>query len=66
MAGMGRSCVLIVAWLAGVASLENGLGKLPGMGWNSDYCTNCSSSDANGFNGPKTEKFIQHIAETPH
>jgi alpha-galactosidase len=63
MAGMGRSCVLIVAWLAGVASLENGLGKLPGMGWNSDYCTNCSSSDANGFNGPKTEKFIQHIAE---
>jgi hypothetical protein len=23
-------------------ALENGLGKLPGLGWNSDYCTNCS------------------------
>jgi hypothetical protein len=23
-------------------ALDNGLGRRPGLGWNSDYCTNCS------------------------
>ena len=27
-------------------ALDNGLGRLPGLGWNSDYCTNCSGSQA--------------------
>ena len=56
-------------------ALRNGLGQLPGLGWNSDYCTNCSSSQdfanynlangfgVQGFNGPKTEEFIKHIAD---
>ena len=43
-------------------ALENGYGLLPGMGWNSDYCTNCTgtpSSSGNGFGG---ERFVHHIA----
>eukprot|EP00045_Choanoeca_perplexa_P013130 m.146956 g.146956 ORF g.146956 m.146956 type:complete len:543 (-) comp16248_c0_seq2:1596-3224(-) len=42
------------------ASLNNGLGRLPGLGWNSDYCTNCSTA-SNGF---ENEAFIKHIADT--
>ena len=58
--------VLFFAVVPLALALNNGLGKLPGMGWNSDYCTNCSSSsdaNVNGFHGPKTETFIRHIAE---
>lgn len=42
--------------------LDNGLGRLPGLGWNSDYCANCSK-DANGF---QNEVFIKHIADFIH
>ena len=31
-----------VGW-PGTAGLDNGLGRLPALGWNSDYCTNCSA-----------------------
>jgi alpha-galactosidase len=44
---------------AAVYALNNGLGRLPGLGWNSDYCTNCTKS-ANGF---QNEAFIEHIAD---
>jgi alpha-galactosidase len=43
-----------------VQSLDNGLGRTPGMGWNSDYCTNCTNPAKNGF---ENEKFIKHIAD---
>ena len=42
-----------------VWALDNGLGSRPGLGWNSDYCTNCSRS-GNGF---QNERFIRHIAD---
>ena len=41
-------------------ALDNGLGKKPGLGWNSDYCTNCS----HGSNGFQNEAFIKHIADS--
>lgn len=41
-----------------VVGLDNSLGWLPGMGWNSDYCTNCSRP--NGF---QNELFVKHIAD---
>ena len=62
---MALLALLVALLSSSVLGLDNGLGKLPGMGWNSDYCTNCSSSDVNvnGFHGPKTETFIRHIAD---
>mmetsp|Transcript_92221 Transcript_92221/g.246568 ORF Transcript_92221/g.246568 Transcript_92221/m.246568 type:complete len:577 (-) Transcript_92221:139-1869(-) len=43
-----------------VLALENGLGFRPGLGWNSDYCTNCTGPPgSNGFGG---EVFVSHIA----
>ena len=45
-------------------SLNNGYGKTPGMGWNSDYCTKCTNNPAaNGFGG---ETFVRHIANYLH
>ena len=42
-------------------ALDNGYGRTPGMGWNSDYCTNCSGPPgSNGFGG---EHFVRHIAD---
>jgi hypothetical protein len=54
--------------------LDNGLGRLPGLGWNSDYCTNCSDSSASSSwavgatAGPNSqnEKFVRHIADWFH
>ena len=40
---MLANCILHTA-----LGLNNGLGRLPGLGWNSDYCTNCTKN-ANGF-----------------
>ncbi len=37
-----RSYVVFGLLPALAAALDNGLGMLPGLGWNSDYCTNCS------------------------
>jgi hypothetical protein len=41
--------VFMLLWVAGISclwesagALPNGLGRLPGLGWNSDYCTNCT------------------------
>ena len=36
-------CTVCASSLRAVLALPNGLGKLPGLGWNSDYCTNCSA-----------------------
>lgn len=52
--------ILWLSLLLSAHGLDNGLGQLPGLGWNSDYCTNCSHpSGANGFGG---EHFVAHIA----
>ena len=37
-----RSYVVFGLLPALAAALDNGLGKLPGLGWNSDYCANCT------------------------
>ena len=34
-------------------ALDNGLGKRPGLGWNSDYCTNCSVRGCRRFVGSR-------------
>ena len=57
-----RRIALLCAYAASVQALNNGLGKLPGMGWNSDYCVNCSTS-ANGF---QNEVFIKELAFYMH
>ena len=57
-----------VGW-PGTAGLDNGLGRLPALGWNSDYCANCTRptpaerSDG-GLRGFQYESFIVHVAET--
>ena len=58
------------------AALDNGLGKLPGLGWNSDYCTNCSGPIplhasapgifGAGLRGHGGEAFVKHIADHMH
>lgn len=62
--------ILILLPLA--SALDNGLGKRPGLGWNSDYCANCShvsqgglgvSSAVTGFGG---EHFVKSIADYMH
>lgn len=54
--------------LHGAAALDNGLAKVPGLGWNSDYCTNCTSSLLQLGAGPNSqnEKFVKHIADHIH
>lgn len=55
------SLLVIVCFAADLSlGLDNGLGKTPGMGWNSDYCVNCST----GSNGFQNEQFIQFLADT--
>ena len=50
--------------VAACLALDNGLGFLPGLGWNSDYCANCSHPSAeNGFGG---EHFVAAIAKYMH
>jgi hypothetical protein len=41
-AGMMRLSVALALCATQAHALDNGLGQLPGLGWNSDYCTNCS------------------------
>ena len=40
--------LVILILINQVYSLNNGYGYKPGMGWNSDYCVNCSTN-TNGF-----------------
>ena len=48
-------------------ALDNGLGLRPGLGWNSDYCTNCTHPPGdNGFGGEHFVSLIAHyMAEVP-
>jgi hypothetical protein len=39
---MMRLSVALALCATQAHALDNGLGQLPGLGWNSDYCTNCS------------------------
>ena len=36
--------LIIIILIIQVYSLNNGYGYKPGMGWNSDYCVNCSTN----------------------
>eukprot|EP01051_Picozoa_sp_SAG22_P031818 SAG22_NODE_13086_length_419_cov_1.221875_1_plen_77_part_10 len=52
-------------------ALDNGLGRRPGLGWNSDYCTNCSGplfgdGLAARSRGYGDEVFVKHIADHIH
>ena len=53
--GLGLAAAV---WTTPAHALDNGLGKLPGLGWNSDYCTNCSGPvaffGADGAGAPNT------------
>eukprot|EP01043_Picozoa_sp_COSAG02_P026634 COSAG02_NODE_1540_length_12016_cov_20.828480_4_plen_612_part_00 len=45
------------------AALDNGLGQRPGMGWNWDYCTNCTPGVSAKARSPLSgEVFVRHIA----
>lgn len=76
MAITRMSRLLAAALAVGSAhALPNGLGQLPGLGWNSDYCTNCtgpasaiplSARLGGGLRGFGGEHFIKHIADHMH
>ena len=60
-------CAVILA--SRVTSLDNGLGKIPGIGWNSDYCGNCTTAPfpsavagRRNVGGFQNDAFIRHIA----
>jgi Alpha galactosidase A/Alpha galactosidase C-terminal beta sandwich domain len=61
-----RACTVLIflSCTAFVSALQNGLGKLPGIGWNSDYCLNCISEgesyDFNRLGGYQNEDYIKH------
>ena len=56
---IGCSTLGVLMFLITAAlGLNNSLGRLPGLGWNSDYCQSCSR--ANGF---QNEAFIMSIAD---
>ena len=73
--GLGLAAAV---WTTPAHALDNGLGKLPGLGWNSDYCTNCSGPVAffgadgagpgfgAGLRGYGGEAFVKHIADHMH
>ena len=65
--------VMPLLWHA-ASGLSNGLGRTPGLGWNSDYCeVNCSGplllhagdrSEAQPY--AQNEAFVKHIADYMH
>ena len=71
-----RSYVVFGLLPALTTALDNGLGQLPGLGWNSDYCTNCSGPIplhasapgifGAGLRGHGGEAFVKHIADHMH
>ena len=71
-----RSYVVFGLLPALTTALDNGLGQLPGLGWNSDYCTNCSGpiplhaaapgQFGAGLRGHGGEAFVKHIADHMH
>ena len=64
------SAAAIVFGGSPATALDNSLGKLPGLGWNSDYCTNCTNPSSGGYKaglrGFGGENFVKHIAEHMH
>jgi len=63
-----RALLLAVATV-GAHALDNGLGARPGLGWNSDYCTNCTKKPSGGglgSGGFGGETFVKRIAEYFH
>jgi hypothetical protein len=65
--------LLVLSSLSVCVALDNGLGKRPGLGWNSDYCTNCSGPlhPLYGYAGVRAtgygdEVFVKHIADHMH
>jgi hypothetical protein len=71
-AGARGAPLLAVAGLVSVlllpspaAALNNGLGRTPGLGWNSDYCLNCVSPSSDGapLRGFQNDGFVRHIAD---
>lgn len=59
------ACAALLSGSACVEGLNNGLGSTPGMGWNSDYCVNCSSKLAR-VGGFQNQDFIHFIADFIH
>jgi hypothetical protein len=73
---LGVAAAAALAVLLNTANaLNNGLGRTPGMGWNSDYCTNCSHhywvrSGLGATNGAQpanqNEIWVKHMADHMH
>lgn len=67
--GMGTVLMLLaVMEPEAVRALDNGLGARPGLGWNSDYCVNCSASGSSSamVTGFQNENYIRSIADFLH
>jgi hypothetical protein len=66
------TAVLLLAVMmmsAAIHALDNGLGARPGLGWNSDYCVNCSTASGGSsamVTGFQNEEYIRSIADFLH
>ena len=71
MARLPTSAALALL-LRAAAALDNGLGRTPGMGWNSDYCSNCSTKyppyllRAGASPSVQNEAWVKHMADHVH
>ena len=71
MARLPTSAALALL-LRAAAALDNGLGRTPGMGWNSDYCSNCSTKYPPGLlragasPSVQNEAWVKHMADHVH
>lgn len=64
MAVAALAAALLV--LSRAQAIDNGLGARPGIGWNSDYCSNCLGAlvDERGvIRGLQNDAFVRHIAD---
>ena len=67
--------LLLLALIAQTHGLDNGLGRTPGLGWNSDYCSNCShhywlraglGARAGAQAANQNELWVRHMADHMH
>jgi alpha-galactosidase len=64
---MAARPLLLALLPTGALGLNNGLGRTPGLGWNSDYCIGCGAAGAQKvLRGYQNEAYVRSIADFIH